>query len=129
MSAAADFLLIENLGSVDIGFRSYISTESIIDKRFKIGLVPTKAAVYSLGINLPSYYIEIEDDPRQRLNIQEGDCREYITGGRIIQVNYGRTNHSLVKGVCKTTRDGLEICYPDELFFRNNGGFAFRVVP
>lgn len=126
------FILIEDYSRVEQftnGFiYTYLYTEQINNhKIMRVGMIPTKAGVYVGTISLPLLYADLEDE--NRLDVMREDCHENITLNRKIEVNLGDTNHHLVKGICQSTPDGRSLCVTDREHFRNNGGFAFRVVP
>jgi hypothetical protein len=131
----ADFDIVQNVGKVERvnngHLQTFIHTQTITDKRFRVGFIAKRAGLYTGSLSFPLKYLAIEQNSfhEERLNISNPDCQEAISGKSNLRVNDGNINHYLVDGICQTSWDGLEICIDEYDHFSNYGGFAFVVAP
>lgn len=130
-----DFDIVQDIGRAERLVNGYVDiflyTQSIIDKRFRVGFIAKRAGLYTGAVFFPLEYLIIEENTfhEERLKISNPECQEAISGRSDIRVNDGNVNHHLVDGICQTGWDNLEICIDEYDHFSKYGGFAFVVAP
>ena len=104
----------------------YFYTQSIQEKKFKIGVIPKHTGTFLSQTTLPSKYLSIEMDRYDKLLVTDTECHEYMYDESRISINNDSSNYHHVNDKCLlSSYDSLEFCYTYNTM--SYGGFAFHV--
>ena len=125
------FTPVEDVGQIEApnirSRRLNFKTQAITEKRFRLGMIPTKAGSYNSTLYWPLAYAEAEEFSEDGLLVQDPNCYEYLTPESTLPVNNGASNSHFLEGLCKRHPDGTRSCYERLELHAKNGSYAFHV--
>ena len=103
------FELIQDIGRItqrqSTLFYTYIETETIQDKRFRIGCVLSRLGTFNSEIYFPNYFVNKDQSLRDELQIVDPNCEETLTFVSMIILNNKYNNHHMFDETCSYTTD------------------------
>ena len=125
------FTPVEDVGWIEApnvrSRRLNFKTQSITEKRFRLGMIPTRAGSYNSTLYWPLAYDELEQTNQEAYVVSNPNCREYLTPESTLPVNNGASNAHFLEGLCKRHPDGTRSCYERLELHAKNGSYAFHV--